>query len=372
MIKLENVTKIYPDGTKAVDNISLEVNKGEICIFLGPSGCGKTTTMKMINRLIPITSGTILINGRDNKKIKASDLRRDIGYAIQEIGLFTHMTVGQNIETVPVLKGWSKVKRRERVEELLRLVRMDPAEYINKYPAELSGGQRQRIGVARALGADPPILLMDEPFGAIDPINRVELQTEFLKIQEEIRKTIIFVTHDIYEAIKMGDRIALMKEGKLVQYDTPANILYRPKDEFVEGFVGADRALKGLQLLRVKDVMNRDIPTVTPDDNMDTVRHHLVETAGDFLAVVDGQRKFLGWINAASLEGKRTVKDAMEESSIATNDSAVLNEALSVMLASRFRSLPIIDRVGRLQGILTMDAIQETLHEAIQPGGKTI
>ena len=369
MIKLENVTKVYPDGTKAVDNVSLEVNEGEICVFLGPSGCGKTTTMKMINRLIPITDGTILINGQDNKKLKASDLRRDIGYAIQEIGLFTHMTVEQNIETVPVLKGWSKSKRRQRVEELLRLVRMDPEEYMNKYPAELSGGQRQRIGVARALGADPPILLMDEPFGAIDPINRVELQTEFLKIQEEIRKTIIFVTHDIYEAIKMGDRIALMKEGKLVQYDKPVNILYRPKDEFVEGFVGADRALKGLQLLRVKDVMNRDIPTVTMDDNMDTVRHHLVGTAGDFLAVVDGQRKFLGWINAAGLEDQRTVKDAMEESSITTSDNAVLNEALSVMLASRFRSLPIVDSTGKLQGILTMDAIQETLHEAIQPGG---
>jgi osmoprotectant transport system ATP-binding protein len=371
MIKLENVTKVYPNGTKAVDNISLEVNDGEICIFLGPSGCGKTTTMKMINRLIPITSGTILINGQDNKKLNVSDLRRDIGYAIQEIGLFTHMTVGQNIETVPVLKGWSKEKRRERVEELLKLVRMDPAEYMNKYPAELSGGQRQRIGVARALGADPPILLMDEPFGAIDPINRVELQTEFLKIQEEIRKTIIFVTHDIYEAIKMGDRIALMKEGKLVQYDIPANILYRPKDEFVEGFVGADRALKGLQLLRVKDVMNRNVPTVTLDDNMDMVRHHLVETAGDFLAVVDKDHKFLGWIYSASLEGRRTVKDAMEESSIATSDNAVLNEALSVMLSSRFRSLPIIDRTGKLQGILTMDAIQETLHEAIQPGRKT-
>ncbi len=368
MIKLENVTKVYPDGTKAVDNIDLEVNEGEICVFLGPSGCGKTTTMKMINRLIPITSGTILINGQDNKKMKVSELRRDIGYAIQEIGLFTHMTVGQNIETVPVLKGWSKPKRRERVEELLALVRLDPAEYMDKYPAELSGGQRQRVGVARALGADPPILLMDEPFGAIDPINRVELQTEFLKIQEEIRKTIIFVTHDIYEAIKMGDRIALMKEGHLVQYDTPANILYRPKDEFVEDFVGADRALKGLQLLRVKDVVNRGIPTVTPEDSVENAQRYLVETAGDFLAVVDGQQKFLGWISAAGLEGKKKVADAMEASSIVTSDNAVLNEALSIMLASRFRSLPVIDRAGRLQGILTMDAIQENLTEAIKPG----
>ena len=204
MIRLENVTKLYPDGTKAVDDISLQVNEGEICVFLGPSGCGKTTTMKMINRLIPITSGKIFINGVDNTRMKASDLRRDIGYAIQEIGLFTHMTVGQNIETVPVLKGWTKERRQARARELLDLVRLDPKDYLHKYPAELSGGQRQRVGVARCLGADPPVLLMDEPFGAIDPINRVELQSEFLKIQQEIRKTIIFVTHDIYEAIQDG------------------------------------------------------------------------------------------------------------------------------------------------------------------------
>ncbi len=321
MIKLEDVTKIYSDGTKAVDGINLEVNEGEICVFLGPSGCGKTTTMKMINRLIPITSGKIFINGRDNTTLKASDLRREIGYAIQEIGLFVHMTVGQNIETVPVLKGWSKERRRARAEELLNLVRMNPADFIDKYPAELSGGQRQRVGVARALGADPPILLMDEPFGAIDPINRVELQSEFLKIQQQIKKTIIFVTHDIYEAIKMGDRIALMKDGRLVQYDTPANILYHPKDEFVEGFVGADRALKGLQLIRVKDVMRQ----VTSTELKDIV--------------------------------------ALKETT--TDENSVLNEALSLMLSSGSKSLPVVDNKGNIKGTLTMDAIQEALHEAI-------
>jgi len=275
MIKLENVTKVYPDGTEAVKDISFEVQKGELCVFLGPSGCGKTTTMKMINRLIPITRGKIYIDGMDNTKIDETELRRNIGYAIQEIGLFTHMTVAQNIETVPALKGWDKAKRRKRAEELLELVRMNPSEFIDKYPNELSGGQRQRVGVARSLGADPPILLMDEPFGAIDPINRVELQSEFLKIQQKIRKTIIFVTHDIYEAIKMGDRIALMKEGRLVQYDTPANLLYRPKDEFVEGFVGADRALKGLQLLRVKDVMTTSPPTIQAKDTLEVVRRRM-------------------------------------------------------------------------------------------------
>jgi osmoprotectant transport system ATP-binding protein len=367
MIKLENVTKIYSDGTKAVNKINLEVGEGEVCVFLGPSGCGKTTTMKMINRLIPITSGKIYINGRDNTTIKASDLRREIGYAIQEIGLFVHMTVGQNIETVPVLKGWSKEKRRARVEELLNLVRMNPKDFIDKYPAELSGGQRQRVGVARALGADPPILLMDEPFGAIDPINRVELQTEFLKIQQQIKKTIIFVTHDIYEAIKMGDRIALMKDGQLVQYDTPADILYHPKDEFVEGFVGADRALKGLQLIRVKEVMSRDINPVAQDEPVNTAKARLSKTGGDYLPVVDSAGKFVGWIAPEGLKGATRVKDAVQSSSAATDENSVLNEALSLMLSSGFKSLPIVDDKGRLKGILTMDAIQEALHEAIGP-----
>lgn len=244
MIKLDKVTKVYPDGTEAVKNVSFEVSKGEFCILLGTSGCGKTTTMKMINRLIPITSGRIYIDGVDNTKMNENELRRNIGYAIQEIGLFPHMTVGQNIETVPELKGWPKMERRQRAEELLKLVEMDPTEFIDKYPNELSGGQAQRVGVARALGADPPVLLMDEPFGAIDPITRAGLQDEFLKIQQEIKKTIIFVTHDIFEAIKMGDKIALMNEGRLVQYDTPTNLLHKPSNKFVENFVGADKAIK--------------------------------------------------------------------------------------------------------------------------------
>jgi len=244
VIRLDKVIKVYPDGTEAVKEVSFEVGEGEFCVLLGTSGCGKTTTMKMINRLIPITEGNIYIDGVDNTKMEENELRRNIGYAIQEIGLFPHMTVGQNIETVPVLKGWPKAERKKRAEQLLELVGMDSDEFIDKYPSELSGGQCQRVGVARALGADPPILLMDEPFGAIDPITRVRLQDEFLKIQQEIKKTIIFVTHDIFEAIKMGDKIALMNEGRLVQYDTPADLLHRPKNEFVENFVGADRAIK--------------------------------------------------------------------------------------------------------------------------------
>jgi len=245
MIKLENVTKVYPDGTEAVKDVSFEVANGEFCVLLGTSGCGKTTTMKLINRLIPLTGGKIYIDGVDNTQMNPNKLRRNIGYAIQEIGLFPHMTVEQNIETVPSLKGWPKAKRRRRAKELLKLVELEPAEFIGKYPNELSGGQAQRVGVARALGADPPVLLMDEPFGAIDPITRTGLQDEFLKIQRAIKKTIIFVTHDIFEAVKMADRIALMNEGKLVQYDTPENLIHRPRNQFVRDFVGSDKAIKG-------------------------------------------------------------------------------------------------------------------------------
>jgi len=368
MIRIENVTKRYPDGTEAVKGVSFEVKDGELCVLLGPSGCGKTTTMKMINRLIPITSGRIYIDGVDNTQMDVNELRRNIGYAIQEIGLFTHMTVGQNIETVPVLKGWSKTTRRERAEQLLRLVRLNPDEFIDKYPNELSGGQRQRVGVARALGADPPILLMDEPFGAIDPINRVELQSEFLKIQEQIKKTIIFVTHDIYEAIKMGDKIALMKDGILVQYDTPANLLYRPKDEFVEGFVGADRALKGLQLIRVKEVMTDSKSTVKPEDTVETARARMKQDGSDALPVIGDDGAIVGWVGIEDLDNGQTVQDIVIPSTATVTVNSVLNEALSLMLSSGLKTLPVIGEGAKLLGILSFDAIQKALQEAAQAG----
>ena len=366
MIRLENVTKVYPDGTKAVQGMSFEVENGELCVFLGPSGCGKTTTMKMINLLIPITSGKIYIDGVDNTKIDETELRRNIGYAIQEIGLFTHMTVAENIETVPALKGWSKERRRQRAEELLELMRLPAGEFMDKYPNELSGGQRQRVGVARALGADPPMLLMDEPFGAIDPITRVELQSEFLKIQQKIKKTIIFVTHDIYEAIKMGDRIALMKEGQLVQYDTPANLLYHPKDEFVEGFVGADRALKGLQLLRVKEVMMSSPAVAKPEEKVAVVRERMEREGVDSLVVIGDDRDFIGWLDASGVEDGEQVRDIVKPSTTTFAINAVLNEALSVMLSSGLKALPIVSEDNKLEGILTFDAIQKALSEAAE------
>ena len=369
MIRLDQVTKVYPDATEAVKEVSLEVGEGELCVLLGPSGCGKTTTMKVINRIIPITSGKIYIDGTDITKIDEDDLRRNIGYAIQEIGLFPHMTVGQNIQVVPALKHWPKDKRNERAEELLELVGMNSAEFMNKYPSELSGGQRQRVGVARALGADPPILLMDEPFGAIDPITRVRLQDEFLKIEQEIKKTIIFVTHDIYEAIKMGDKIALMNEGRLVQYDTPSNLLFKPKNEFVEQFVGADRALKGLQLIRVKELMWTTPPLAKADERVVTVQARMEREGVDCLAVVDNEGKFLGWVDRVNVGKGETVRDIINRSVATASANAVLSEALSLMLSSGFKTLAIVDGINKLEGVLSFDAMQLALSEVAQRRG---
>jgi osmoprotectant transport system ATP-binding protein len=256
ILELREVSKRYPGQREpAIASLSLTVEAGEVCVLVGPSGSGKTTAMRLINRMIALTSGDILLGGRTVLDREPNELRREIGYVIQQIGLFPHHTVRDNIATVPRLLGWDKHRIGQRVDELLTLTGLDPAEIGPRYPAQLSGGQRQRIGVARALAADPPLMLMDEPFGAIDPINRARLQDEFLTLQQRVRKTVVFVTHDIDEAIKMGDKIAILREGgHLAQYDTPAAILTRPADEFVAEFVGADRALKRLGLATLADV----------------------------------------------------------------------------------------------------------------------
>ncbi|MCT9095581.1 ABC transporter ATP-binding protein [Haloarchaeobius sp. HME9146] len=255
MIEFDNVTKQYGDGTVAIENISFEVEEGTTTVLVGPSGCGKTTTMKLVNRLIDPTEGTVYFDGTDITELDEIELRREVGYVIQEIGLFDHMSVAENVGTVPDLKGWDQDRIRERVVELLDLMDLPAAEYADQYPTELSGGQRQRVGVARALAADPDVMLMDEPFGALDPITRDELQDEFLEIQDELDVTILFVTHSIEEALKMGDRIAIFDVGELVQYDTPQNILENPKNDFVRDFIGEDRELKKLQVTQVRDVM---------------------------------------------------------------------------------------------------------------------
>ena len=257
MIEIVALTKRFPGAAHpAVDRLTLIVPEGAVCVLIGPSGCGKTTTMRIINRMIEPDSGTVTVNGRNVMDVDPVTLRRHIGYVIQQIGLFPHWSIADNIATVPKLLGWDEKKIAARVDELLALVGMDPATYRSRFPRELSGGQKQRIGVARALAADPPVMLMDEPFGAIDPITRTRLQDEFLRILHALKKTIVFVTHDIDEAIRMGDRIAIMKDGALVQYDTPEAILAAPADTFVEAFVGADRALKRLALIAASDAID--------------------------------------------------------------------------------------------------------------------
>jgi osmoprotectant transport system ATP-binding protein len=256
MIEIRDLVKRF-DGTArpAIDHLTLTVPAGEVCVLIGPSGCGKTTTMRVINRMIEPDGGTVHVAGRDIMRVDPVELRRSIGYVIQQVGLFPHWSIAQNVGTVPRLLGWDDARIARRVDELLALVGMEPAQYRDRYPRELSGGQRQRVGVARALAADPPVMLMDEPFGAIDPITRARLQDEFLNILRALRKTIVFVTHDIDEALKMGDRIAIMRDGALVQYDTPEAILAQPADDFVESFVGSDRALKRLALVRVEEAL---------------------------------------------------------------------------------------------------------------------
>ncbi|MBO8162610.1 MAG: ABC transporter ATP-binding protein [Brevibacillus sp.] len=260
MIRFKNVTKTYESENKsvtAVDNVSLEVEAGHICVFLGPSGCGKTTLLRMVNRLIPITSGTIEINGKEIQSFDVIELRRSIGYVIQQTGLFPNMTIEENICVVPQLLGWDRVKMKQRYNELMDMMGLNPDEYRNRYPWELSGGQQQRIGVARALAADPPVMLMDEPFGALDPIIRERLQNEFLRIQGDVKKTILFVSHDIDEAIKLGDTIAIFQAGRLMQHGTPDEILANPQDQFVSEFVGNDRALKRLTLFTVRELLKK-------------------------------------------------------------------------------------------------------------------
>ena len=303
MIEFKHVSKSYPGSDKTVVNdLSFTVPDGEICVLVGPSGCGKTTTMRMVNRLIEITEGEILIDGEPNTSMSGTQLRRKIGYAIQQIGLFPHRTIADNIGTVPNLLGWDKSRIKDRVNELLDLVGLDPDDYKDRYPAELSGGQQQRVGVARALAADPPIMLMDEPFGAVDPITRERLQDEFLNIQKDIKKTIVFVTHDIDEAIKIGDKIAILKQGGiLAQYDTPENILSRPNSEFVSSFVGGDRVLKRLSLTRVGEMdlepANDDTDGLPRISDTLTVKDALSELigSGHSRAVVeqDGKKRLL-------------------------------------------------------------------------------
>ena len=338
---------------------------GEICVLVGPSGCGKTTVMRMVNRMIEPTGGDILLDGRSVRDRTPSELRREIGYAIQQIGLFPHLKISENIATVPKLLGWDKKRIRERVDELLELVQLDPHETRDRYPAQLSGGQRQRVGVARALAADPPLMLMDEPFGAIDPINREKLQNEFLRLQSDIRKTIVFVTHDIDEAIKMGDKIAVLKKGGvLAQYASPAELLSFPADKFVEDFVGADRALKRLALQRVRDIDLWKAPVVRVGEPVGDVRRKIEDADIRIPLVVDENGKPLGWLSDRGMQGERVEREFRSPAEPTVELDDILRDALSDLLASETHFAPVVDAGGCVQGVLSMDVISNTLSSA--------
>jgi osmoprotectant transport system ATP-binding protein len=374
VVEFEHVTKRYdaPTGRKkaeatpgAVNELSMKIPAGQICCLVGPSGCGKTTSLKMVNRLIEPTSGRILIDGVDAGTRELTELRRSIGYVIQQVGLFPHQTIGDNVATVPRLLGWSKSRQKERSEELLGLVGLDPAKYRDRFPSQLSGGERQRVGVARALAADPPIMLMDEPFGAVDPIVRDRLQNEFLRLQEQIAKTILFVTHDIDEAIKMGDLVAVFQTGGvLAQFGPPLDILAAPSSEFVARFVGQDRGLKRLSLLRVSDVPLATPVTATVGEPATEARARVRSVSHRYLLIVDAGNRPMGWAAEDDLAGDGAVTAEMGNPvSPLLNKRTTLKDALSMMLDAEVQTGIVVDRTGAVQGLVTLEAVARKMRE---------
>ncbi|WP_199255101.1 ATP-binding cassette domain-containing protein [Mycolicibacterium mengxianglii] len=361
-IVLDNVSKVYPGSAQpAVENVSLEIPAGEIVVLVGPSGCGKTTTMRMINRLSEPTSGRILVGDVDALSIKPTTLRRSIGYSIQQAGLFPHMTIRQNIGLVPGLLRWDRKRIAARVDELLDLVGLEPAQYAERYPRQLSGGQQQRVGVARALAADPPVLLMDEPFGAVDPITRSTLQDELLRLQDELHKTIVFVTHDFGEAVKLGDRIAVLSErSKILQYDTPQTILASPADDTVAGFVGSGASLRQLGLMRVKDVELRPHPAVHVHDTAAQARTTLASSEFDWAVVLDDRDRPVSWVRKSRLAQAAELSDAVEALDVVSTQST-LEDALEAILAQQHASAVVTGGGNRYVGVVTLDTLIDTI-----------
>ncbi|MFC8270993.1 betaine/proline/choline family ABC transporter ATP-binding protein [Streptomyces sp. NPDC057271] len=374
MIRFEQVSKVYADGTTAVDGLSFDVSEGELVTLVGPSGCGKTTTMMMVNRLIEPTSGRILVDGEDIAKVDPVRLRRTIGYVIQQVGLFPHRTILDNTATVPALLGWKKSKARARAAELLDLVGLDPGTYGPRYPAQLSGGQRQRVGVARALAADPPVLLMDEPFGAVDPVVREHLQNEFLSLQATVRKTVLLVTHDIEEAVRMGDRIAVYGQGRIEQFDTPAAVLGSPATPYVAQFVGADRGLKRLS-----------VTTIEPDDLEQPSVARLDEPAPDAAARLRGEEArwavvlgadgdLHGWVatDVLALAGREgTVGDLARRMEAWVPVGAPLKQAFGEMLQHDAGWVAVLDGT-RFLGVLTPAKLHEALRRSVDADARGV
>jgi osmoprotectant transport system ATP-binding protein len=362
VITFEDVSKRYPDGTVALDALDLEIADGEVMVLVGPSGCGKTTTMRLVNRMIEPSSGRILVAGQDVAQADPPELRRGIGYVIQQIGLFPHRTIRENVATVPALEGWDKGRIRERVDDLIVTVGL-PIEVADRYPHQLSGGQRQRVGVARALAADPPVMLMDEPFGAVDPIVRARLQREFLRLQAEVRKTIVFVTHDIDEAIVMGDRIAIFREGgHLEQVATPRELLADPASPFVIDFLGEERGLKRLSLIPVSEVEAEAGPVVHRSDDAATARR-VAETHGqDWVVVLDDERRLLGWVSLHELDGEARMADAqLRHFALQVMAEDSLRAALNAMVTSRTGAAVRLSEGGVYEGIITQDVVSKQI-----------
>jgi osmoprotectant transport system ATP-binding protein len=360
LIRLENVTKQY-GGTDepAVNDLTLDVLRGEVLVLVGPSGCGKSTTLRLINRLIEPSSGSLYLDGEDVTNMNPSLLRRKIGYVIQQVGLFPHRTIAENIATVPKLLGWDKKAIDERVDELLEVVSMDPGTYRERYPKELSGGQAQRVGVARALAADPDVLLMDEPFGAIDPITRDRLQNEFLRLQQDLKKTIVFVTHDIDEAIKMGNRIAILREGsEIAQLDTPEAILADPADEFVENFLGSGAILKSLTLAKIKDLELHQVPVLKAPVMRDNALETLQESDDSVAILLDKDDKPLRWLDQGALNRtSQPIEKSGRPITVDLQPEDTLQDALTVMLQSSTGLAAVTDRKGVYLGCATIESL---------------
>ncbi|MCX0247663.1 ABC transporter ATP-binding protein [Streptomyces drozdowiczii] len=367
MIRFEQVGKVYPDGTTAVDALSFEVAEGELVTLVGPSGCGKTTTMMMVNRLIEPTSGRILVDGRDIAETDPVKLRRGIGYVIQQVGLFPHRTVLDNTATVPALVGWKRSRARERAAELLDLVGLDPSVYGSRYPAQLSGGQRQRVGVARALAADPPVLLMDEPFGAVDPVVRERLQNEFLKLQSRVRKTVLMVTHDIEEAVRMGDRIAVYGQGRIEQFDTPGAVLGSPATPYVAEFVGADRGLKRLSVTAIEPDDLEQPPLARLDEPAGAAAARLAAAGARWAVVLNEAGELHGWVSADALRiagDEGTVGELARRMDAWVPVGAPLKRAFSEMLQRDAGWIAVLDG-ARFLGVLTPAKLHEALRRSV-------
>lgn len=369
VLRFEHVSKTYKGGKKAVDDLNLDIDKGEFICFIGPSGCGKTTTMKMINRLIDPTEGKIFIDDKDILQEDPVKLRRSIGYVIQQIGLMPHMTIRDNIVLVPKLLKWSDEKKQERAKELIKLVDL-PEEYLDRYPYELSGGQQQRIGVLRALAAEQNLILMDEPFGALDPITRDSLQEEFKNLQQELGKTIIFVTHDMDEALKLADRIVIMQAGKVVQFDTPDEILRHPANSFVEEFIGKDRLIEAQpDVTQVRQIMNTSPVSITADKSLQAAIQLMKQKRVDTLLVVDEKQVLKGYIDVEKIDSERrratSVVDILERDVFYVKEDALLRDTIQRILKRGYKYVPVVDDDNHLVGIVTRASLVDMVYDSI-------